>query len=64
MVHSENSPGSYKTLKVSIGAIIQNREMLEFVPDQLKTREMCKTEVKKLPFVLRYVCNRCKTQNM
>ena len=64
MVDSESSPGSYKTLKVSIGAIIQNPEMLEFVPDQLKTRKMCKTAVKKLPFGLRYVRNRYKTQNM
>ena len=29
--------------------------MLKFVPDHLKTKEMCKHAVKKLPFVKRYV---------
>ena len=32
MVESENSPDNYKTLKISIGAIIRNPEMLELVP--------------------------------
>ena len=29
--------------------------MLEFVPDQLTTKKMCKTSVKNLEFVIRYV---------
>ena len=35
MVDSENTPDNYKTLKISIGAIIKNAEMLKFVPDYL-----------------------------
>ena len=29
--------------------------MLEFVPDQLTTKKMCKTSIKNLGFVIRYV---------
>ena len=29
--------------------------MLEFVPDHLKTKNMCKHTVMKLPFVIKYV---------
>ena len=38
--------------------------MLRFVPDQLKTKKMCKHAVKKLPFVRRYLPDRYKTQEM
>ena len=41
MVDREYSFGNYKTLKISIGAIIQISEMLRFVPDSLKTKKMC-----------------------
>ena len=34
---------------------MKNLEMLKFVPDQLKTKKMCKYAVKKLRFVIRYV---------
>ena len=32
MVDSENNPDNYKTLSISIGAMIKNPEMLRFVP--------------------------------
>ena len=38
--------------------------MLKFVPDHLKTKNMCKIAVKKLPFVIMYVPDRYKTQEM
>ena len=45
-------------------AIIKNPEMLKFVPDHLQTKKICKNAVKKLPFVIMYVLDRCKTQEM
>ena len=32
---------------------MKNPEMLEFIPDYLKTNKMCKHAVEKLPFVIR-----------
>ena len=40
-----------KSLKISIGAVLKNSEMLKFVLDYLKTKTMCNYAVKKLPFV-------------
>ena len=34
--------------------------MLKFVPDHLKTKQMCKNSVTKLPFVIRYVSGQYK----
>ena len=64
MVDSEYSPEKYMSLKISIGSIIKNPEMLIFVPDHLKTNKTCKHAVKKLPFVIRYVPDRYKTPEM
>ena len=61
MVNNEYSMIIYKSVKVSIGTFIKNPEMLKFVPDPLKTKKMCKHAVKKLPFLIRYVLDRCKT---
>ena len=38
--------------------------MLELVPNQLKTKKMCKHAVKKLSFLIKYVPDRYKTQQM
>ena len=38
----------YKSLNISIGAVMKNPEMLELVLDHLKTKKMCKHAVKKL----------------
>ena len=62
MVESDNSPDNYKPLKISIGAIIKNSEMLKFVSDHRKTKKMCKNAVKKLPFVIINVPDRYKSQ--
>ena len=64
MVDGEKSPDNYKILKISIGAIRKNPEFLKFVPRHLKNKEMCQNIVKRLPFVVRYVCDRYKTQEM
>ena len=61
MVESENSSDNYSTLKISIGAIIKNSELLKIVPDQLKTKKMCKNAVKKSKFVM-YVFDQYKRQ--
>ena len=45
----------YKSLNISTGTVMKNSEMLKFVPDFLKTKEMCKHAVKKLCYLLRYV---------
>ena len=38
--------------------------MLRFVPDHLKAKKMCKSVVKELLFIIRYVYDRYKTQEM
>ena len=40
MVKNENSHDNYKTLKLSIGTITKNPEMLKFVSDHLKTKKV------------------------
>ena len=59
-----DSMDMYKSLKVSIVTVMRNPEMLKFVPDHLKTKRMCKNEVKKLLNLLRYVPDQYKTQKM
>ena len=55
---------AFKSLDNSIGTILKNPEMIKFVPDNLKTRKMCKYAVEKLPYIIRYVPDQCKTQQM
>ena len=38
--------------KISIDAIIKKLEMLRFVPDHLKTKQMCKNTIKKLSYLM------------
>ena len=42
----------YNSSNISIGTVTKNREMLKFVPDHLKTKNVCKHAVKKLPYLL------------
>ena len=53
-----------KTLKISVGTITKNLEMLTFIPDHLNTKKMCKNAVKKLPFVIKYVPDQYKSKEM
>ena len=46
MADREYSEGNYKSPEVSIGAIMTNSEMLEFVSVHLKSKKMCKHGVK------------------
>ena len=64
MVDGEKSPDNYIISKISIGAIIKNPELLKLVPCHLKNKEMCQNIAKKLPFVIRYVSDWYKTQEM
>ena len=36
----------YKSLYISIGALMKNPEIVTFVPDHLKTKRLCKYPVK------------------
>ena len=47
MFDSEFSMDIYKSVKISIGTVMKYQEMLKFVPDNLKTKNMCKHAVKK-----------------
>ena len=62
MVDSEYSSNDYKTLKTNIGAIIRDPEVLRFDSDHLKTKQMRKNAVEKLPFVIKYASNCYKTK--
>ena len=53
-----------KSLKISIGTVTRNLEMLRFLPDHLKTKQVCKHAVKKILFLIRYVPDQYKTQEM
>ena len=64
MVDSEHNIGIYKSVKISIGTVMESPEMLKFVPDHLRTKKMCKHAVKKLPFLIRYVPDQYKTQHI
>ena len=58
-----DSKDIYKSLNINIGTGMKNPEMLINVLDHLKTKKkMCKHAVKKLPYMLRYVSDKCKTQ--
>ena len=46
MVASEYSTDEYKPSKTNFAAIIKNLEMINFIPDHLKTNKMCKHAVK------------------
>ena len=50
--------------KIVIGAIMKNPEILKFDPDHLYTKKMCKHAVKKLPFVMKYVPDRYRCQQI
>ena len=51
MVDNEHNMDIYESVKISIGVVMRNPNMLKFVPDQLKTNKMCKQAVKNLPFI-------------
>ena len=53
----------YKSINTMIGIVMKNPEMLKLVPDDLKTKKMCK-HVQKLPYLLRYVLDHNKTQQL
>ena len=49
---------------MSIGEIIKDPEMFKLVLDNLKTKKMYKHTVKKLSFLVKYVPDRCKAQQL
>ena len=57
-----DSKDTNKSLNIHIVTVMKNPEMLKFIPDHLKTKQMCNYAVKKLPYLLRYVPNQYKTK--
>ena len=45
MVDSEHNMDICKSVKISIGTVMRNPEMLKFVPYHLKTKTICKHAV-------------------
>ena len=62
MADSGNSPGNHETLKICLGAIMKNHEMVKFVPEQLESKTICNNAIKKLLFVIILAPDRYKTQ--
>ena len=62
MVGSEYSTEDYKFLIINIGIIMRKPEMLKYVTDHLKTKNVCKHAVKRLHLVKIYVLDQNKTQ--
>ena len=64
IVDSEYNMEIQKSVKISIGIVMRNRDMLKFVSDHLKIQKLFKNAVKKLSFLIRYVPDQFKTQQM
>ena len=45
----------HKPININIETVMKNPDMLKFIPDHLKTKQMCNYAVEKLPYLLRYV---------
>ena len=41
-----DSMDTYKSLNIYIGTVMKNPEILKFIPDHLKTKQMCNYVVK------------------
>ena len=54
----------FKSLNISIGIVMRNPEIWKFVPDYFKFKKMCKHAVKVLSYLLRYVPDQYKTQQV
>ena len=54
----------YKSLNISIEAVMRNQELLNFLFDHLKTEKMCKDTIKKLAYLSRYIPDRYETQQI
>ena len=64
MVDSGYSMDIYKSVKISIGTVMRNPEMFKFVPDHLKTKTCVSMQLKDYLFLIRYVPDQYKTQQM
>ena len=54
----------YKSLDISIGTVMKNPEMIKFVHLKYSKKKLCKHSIKKLPYLLRYVPDQYKTQQI
>ena len=51
----------HKPINTNIETVMKNPEIIKFVLNHLKTKQMFNYAVKKLLFVIRYVPGRCKS---
>ena len=56
--------GAYNSLNISAVTVMKNPETLRLALDLLKTKKMCKHAAKKCSYLLRYVPDQYKTQQM
>ena len=42
---------TYKSVKVNIGTVMRNLEMIKFIPDHLKTIKCVSMQLKKIPYL-------------
>ena len=54
----------YKSLNINIEIVMKNQEMLKFIPDHLKTKQIRNYPVKRLPSITRYIPDQFKTKKM
>ena len=54
----------FKSLNISSGIVMRNPEIWKFVPDYFKFKKICKHAVKVLSYLLRYVPDQYKTQQV
>ena len=54
----------FKSLNISIGIVMRNPEIWKFVPDYFKFKKMFKHAVKVWSYLLRYVPDQYKTQQV
>ena len=51
-----DSMDTHKPLNIDTGTVMKNPEMLKFVPDHLKTKQMCNYAVKKITLSIK-ICS-------
>ena len=56
--------GIYKSLNIDFWTVMRNSEVLKFVANHLKTKIKHKPAVKKLHFLIKYVPDQDKTQQI
>ena len=59
-----DSTDIYKSLNINIGTVMKNPKILKFIPVILKLKRCVSMQLKIFPYLLRYVPDQYKTQQM